>query len=239
MVQYIKVLDAEIARASTGSALFLRHAQQPMRTDTGRFRAKLAPTGSDAGALCLRFFAKGLPVRLTLMFLLFVALAGCSGQESAGAPTPTPRTPTVAAGTTPGRVALSVTVGKPFARFLATICHALSAGNARTIIGSLPYFQYNSGLYFGTLGSGEGQTANPNLMRTWLSGSQVRCRYFSPGIEGHGSVLTSGWKQPAPWSLIEMDLFNGHWKLNDFTFGGRRGLWAAMQADRPVLAYHG
>jgi hypothetical protein len=128
-------------------------------------------------------------------------------------------------------------VGKPYAAFLADICSAFRRQDAGTIINLLPYYEYNSGLRYGNFGDGAGQTGDPSLMRDWLQGSHVRCSRYSPGLFGHGVVLTSGWKQ-GNWSLVEADIFNGKWKINDFTFGDQRTLYQAMQADRPILTYH-
>jgi hypothetical protein len=146
------------------------------------------------------------------------------------------RSPTATARSVPSPTAV---VGRPFATFLSLICRAFSSRDAGTVINSLPYYQYNSGLRYGMLGDGEGHTADPSLMRSWLAGSNVRCVAFTPGVAGHGTVLTSGWKVPAIWSLVELDIFNGHWKINDFTFGTRAALYASMQTARPILPYHG
>jgi hypothetical protein len=50
--------------------------------------------------------------------------------------------------------------------------------------------------------------------------------------------LTSGWRGPARWALIELDIFNGHWKINDFTFGSRQSLFQAMHVNWPIMRYH-
>jgi hypothetical protein len=113
----------------------------------------------------------------------------------------------------------------------------LTTRDAGTVINQLPYYQYNSGLRYGMLGDGEGETGDPSLMRTWLSRSGVQCKYFTPDVAGHGTVLTRGWAQPGGWGLIEMDTFNGHWKINDFTFGGGPALYHAMRVAGPILAY--
>jgi hypothetical protein len=101
----------------------------------------------------------------------------------------------------------------------------------------LPYYQYNSGLRYGNYGDGAGQTGDPSLIKDWLGASTVRCSAYSPGLDGHGVLLTSGWKH-GTWCLVELDLFNNKWKINDFTFGDRRTLVSAMQTDKPVLSYH-
>lgn len=129
-------------------------------------------------------------------------------------------------------------VGKPYAFFLGRVCHALATGNADTIISLLPYYQYNNGLRYGIPGSGEGQTADPTIMRTWLASARPHCVSYTPGILGHGAVLTAGWKKPASSSLIELDMFNQIWKINDFTFGNRAYLEQAIHSSGPVVRYH-
>lgn len=124
--------------------------------------------------------------------------------------------------------------------FLRTICNALARSDASAIKARLPYYQYNSGLRYGVLGDGEGRTADPGLLDTWLQASPVRCQFYTPDLAGHGTLLASGWKQqPGGWGLIEMDTFNGTWKINDFTFGPRGALYFAMQTSHPVLVYRG
>ena len=132
-----------------------------------------------------------------------------------------------------------VTVGSSYAAFIDASCHAFAAGDTNTISNELPYYQYNSGLRYGTLGDGEGQTGDPSLLGTWLQGGTVRCQYFTPDVAGHGTLLTSGWQQPGGWSLIELDTFNGAWKINDFTFGDCASLYRAMQTSQPIVTYHG
>ena len=101
------------------------------------------------------------------------------------------------------------------------------------------YYQYNSGLRWGMLGDGEGHTDDPSLLNTWLASARPRCLSYSAGTAGHGAVLTSGWSQPGPWSIVEMDIINGHWKINDFTFGTQQELERAMQVVKPTLPYRG
>jgi len=126
----------------------------------------------------------------------------------------------------------------PYLAFLSATCRAFASGDAATISNELPYYQYNSGVRYGSLGDGEGQTGDPSLLGTWLQGGTVRCEYYTPDIAGHGTFLASGWNQPGGWSLIELDIFNGAWKINDFTFGSRGALYQAMQTSQPILAYH-
>jgi hypothetical protein len=124
--------------------------------------------------------------------------------------------------------------------FVRTLCHALGSGNVGAVTASLMHYEYNSGLRWGMYGDGEGMTADPGLMSTWLSGSHVTCQSFSPNIAGHGSLLSSGWARPAPASLLDLDLLNGRWVINDFTFGRQHVLAQAMQGvTQPVLRYRG
>jgi hypothetical protein len=114
----------------------------------------------------------------------------------------------------------------------------MSTGDAATVTAHLMHYQYNSGLRWGMLGDGEGTTSDPSVMSTWLSASHPRCQSYSPNIAGHGTLLTSGWSSPGPWSLLDLDLLNGQWTINDFTFGPRDRVARAMhQVNRPVLAY--
>lgn len=131
------------------------------------------------------------------------------------------------------------TASAGYTGFLASMCHAFSASDAATITNDLPYYQYNSGVRYGSLGDGEGQTGDPSILGTWLQGANVRCQFYTPDEAGHGTLLTSGWNQPGGWSLIEVDTFNGAWKINDFTFGDRAALYHAMQTSQPILTYHG
>jgi hypothetical protein len=133
----------------------------------------------------------------------------------------------------------TVTVSPAYRSFLSSLCRAFSRGDASAIINSLMYYQYNSGLRYGNLGDGEGQTGETSLMQTWLSGRHVSCRFFTPDDAGHGTVLTAGWDTPGPWSLIELDTVQGHWKINDFTFGRQGALYRAMRVAGVILPYHG
>lgn len=132
-----------------------------------------------------------------------------------------------------------VASSKPYTTFLASICHALTTRDASTLTAALPYYQYNSGLRYGLLGDGEGLTGDPSLFGSWLASAHVVCVRFTPDIAGHGTVLTSGWGQFGGWSLIEMDTFNGVWKLNDLTFGQEGPLNKAMATSSPIMPYRG
>ena len=117
----------------------------------------------------------------------------------------------------------------------------LSHHDSSALRNDLPYYQYNSGLRYGMLGDGEGRTGDPALLTAWLAGGNVRCRLITRDIAGHGTVLAGGWTAaPGPWSLIEMDTYNGTWKVNDFTFGNHSDLYAAMQTtSAPLEVYRG
>ncbi len=133
----------------------------------------------------------------------------------------------------------TVAVSRDYASFTATICHSFATRDASTIINALPYFQYNSGLRYGTMGDGEGQTADPALLHTWLSSTTVTCNFFTRDVAGHGTLLASGWTQPGGWSLVDLDTYGGHWKINDFTFGDRATLYNAMHTGGPIVPFRG
>lgn len=180
-------------------------------------------------------------MRSVAALLLVALLSGCAASASStktptalSLPTPAPTQAVRVPSPTP-----TVTIGKPYLSFLHIVCNAFASGNANTIIDLLPYYQYNSGLRYGTLDGGEGQTADTGLMRTWLASARPHCVSFTPGIMGHGTVLTIGWKTPAPASIVELDMFNGHWKVNDFTFANRPALEQAMKTSSPIVRYRG
>ncbi len=181
--------------------------------------------------------------QLCALGLLLAVLGGCSSSAKPG-PTPSPThsaSPVTPGPTSTARPAptATVTVGKPYAAFLHTLCAAFSGRNAGEVINLLPYYQYNSGLRYGMLGDGLGQTGDPNLMRSWLASARPRCVSFTPGYNAHGTVLTVGWKSPGPASLLDLDIFSGHWKINDFTFGDRASLLRAMHTSSPIVPYRG
>ena len=175
--------------------------------------------------------------------LSFLVLSGCS--TSSAPPSPTATSPagtgsaTVRPGATPRPTAALAAVDPTFAQAVRTLCSALSRRDAATITKALPYYQYNSGLRYGVLGDGEGQTGDPSLMVTWLAHSSVRCRLQSPGVHGHGAFLATGWSQPGGTALVELDTYSGKWKINDFTFGPYGALVRAMQTARPIVRYQG
>ena len=91
--------------------------------------------------------------------MIVLTLAGCGfpGTTPAPAPTPTalpppqPTPPVVRRTATPSKPKQHpVQVAAGFKTFLRTFCGALSAGNAGEIENELPYYQYNSGVYYGT-----------------------------------------------------------------------------------------
>lgn len=208
----------------------------PLRPFALRCRGRMM-TSSEAQAAGLRFFVTGDGhMRWLAIPFLAVAVSGCSVMGSSR-PSPSPTARVVARGPTPKPAATAVRVDPGYAAFLHTICRAFTTGDAATVINSLPYYQYNSGLRYGMLGDGEGQTGDPGLLHAWMAGGGVRCRYFTPSDGAHGTVLTSGWKAPAAWSLLEIDSFSGKWKINDFTFGDRNSLYGVMHTAVPILPY--
>lgn len=185
--------------------------------------------------------------RLSSLCLLILAVlaAGCTSSGTGSkktvaaniTPTSIPAPATSAPAPTSPPATPRIVLSSSFATFLSTICHALASRDVNVLTSALPYYEYNSGLRYGMLGDGEGQTGAPSLIGTWLQNASTRCRYFTPDQAGHATLLTSGWTQPGPWGLIEMDTFNGAWKINDFTFGAQAALWQAMQTSQPVLPY--
>lgn len=180
---------------------------------------------------------KGNGVRaLVGLLLVTLVLAGCGG-PSAAAPTVTPSPPATATSPPATPSPTPVTFNHTYLSFVHTICHALATRNAGTISNNLAHYQYNSGVRYGQLGDGEGQTGDPSILTTWLS-HPVRCVDLTPSLAGHGSALTSGWPQPGGWGIIEFDTFNGQWRINDFTFGTRHDLYRALaNVQRPVVSY--
>lgn len=187
---------------------------------------------------------KGRVVKRTLVAVVFATtLAGCGASAAQPAPTPStvplPTRPVATARPQPQPTRV-VTVDREFKRFANGTCRALRAGNASAIISELPYYKYNNGVYYGNFGQGGGQTSDPSLVRTWMSTSHVSCQYTDTGKNAHGVMLTSGWSASGgAWALIETDIFGGHWKINDFTFGRRADLYRAMLTSSPVVSYRG
>lgn len=184
----------------------------------------------------------------SLLVVLAVAGCGSSGATNTRKATSTATaTPAARATAVPTRYVApkprptpTPVVGQAYAAFVRTICTAFAARDANTITNSLPYYQYNSGLRYGSLGDGEGQSADPALMRTWLAGRHVRCTNYTPDLAGHGVVLSRGWSVNGyQWGLLDLDTFQGHWKINDFTFGLYPDLWFAMHSSLPILHYSG
>ncbi len=210
-----------------------------------KFRDKLLEM--NAGQLCLRFLLGGEFVRYLLTTaLLALAIAGCSPSSSPPAPTPTGST--AGSGATgipsPTRIVrtphpVSVAVDRGFAQVVRSLCAAFARKDPASVTRDLPYYQYNSGLRYGMLGDGEGQTGDPSLMATWLAHSSVRCALQSSGSHGHGTVLATGWPLRGGSALIEFDTYAGRWKINDFTFGPYGALYRALQTARPIVRYAG
>ena len=195
----------------------------------------------DAGKMSLRFFLGGGIVRYIISaVLLGLALSGCSSSSSPSAPTSTSTTATRTV--SPTHVAstpTTVAVDQGFAQTVRSVCAAFARKDASTITRNLPYYQYNSGLRYGMLGDGEGQTGDPSLITTWLAHAHVQCKFQSSGGHGHGTVLATGWPQQGGAALVELDTYSGRWKINDFTFGPYGALYRAMQTARPILRYAG
>jgi hypothetical protein len=185
--------------------------------------------------------------------LLGVALSGCSSSSSPSSPTATSLTangpaavvvspthaPTRAAFRphSPPRRPATIALDRGFSRTVRTVCAALTRKDASTVTRDLPYYQYNSGLRYGTLGDGEGQNGDPRLMASWLAHAHVRCTFQSSGSHGHGVVLATGWPQHGGTALIELDVYAGRWKINDLTFGRYGALYRAMRTAGPVVRY--
>ncbi len=184
------------------------------------------------------------------ILILAACLTGCGFAGSAPSPTATrvaqavsspatslTRTTSASPGAT---VTPTFVVGKRYLDFVKSLCQAFQKKDSNTVIADLPYFQYNSGLRWGMMGDGEGNTSDPSTVRSWLAASNVHCEYYTPGENGHGTLLASGWSQPGPSTLVEVDIYpSGKWKINDFTFGATKTLYAAMQAAGPSIAFHG
>jgi len=166
--------------------------------------------------------------------ILLACVAGC-GSSATPPPSPTARV-AVAATATP-RAAPSQTAAPaasaPYRAFLSTLCTAFATRDATAVQGALPYYQYNNGVRYGWLGDGEGQTADPSILTSWLNQGTIRCKDFTPDMDGHGTLLAAGWPLRGGWNLIEMDTYGGVWKINDFTFGDQPTLFAAMQQAYP------
>ncbi|MGI8827024.1 MAG: hypothetical protein ACR2JC_15550 [Chloroflexota bacterium] len=162
-----------------------------------------------------------------------------TGPTATGARTPIPAVTPAPASNTGGPLPGPARVGGSYGSLLSDLCAAFRAKNAGAVTSQLPYYQYNSGLRYGNFGDGEGQTGDPSMMGTWLAQSTVRCVMFTAAAAAHGTLLTRGWAQPGRWGLVELDTFNGHWKINDFTFGKQRDLFSAMHVAGPIYRYRG
>lgn len=196
----------------------------------------------------LRLLMKGWSVRAYVMAPgLLVGLAGCGTSGSTPSSSRTPVHTIAVRATAASTRHMSVPTATPqprratnqYVEFVHALCHSLVNRDAGAVTNDLPYYQYNTGLRYGMLGDGEGQTADPSVLASWLGTSKVQCKSYSTDIAGHGTILTVGWTNPGPSGLIETDLFNGAWKINDFTFGPSGQLYRAMQTSGPILAYRG
>ncbi|HZT97483.1 MAG TPA: hypothetical protein VFB34_11680 [Chloroflexota bacterium] len=182
------------------------------------------------------------PIAAAFAVIGFIALSGCSVFGSAAPRTPKP-TPPPPPAVTPAPVASApapkqsasplqprhyrIPLTADYRSFLAGICNALTSRNAQPIINDLPYYQYDSGVYYGPFNRGEGQTGQPSLINQWLQSGSESCVRFAPSQMGHGAVVTKGWPVTGGWAILDLDRFNGAWKIDDFTFGTR---WQAMYA---------
>jgi hypothetical protein len=130
-----------------------------------------------------------------------------------------------------------VTTSKPYRVFLAGVCRRLAVRDAGPLSADLANYQYNTGLRYGILGDGEGANGDPSLFATWLRHGPVRCVSYTPDIAGHGTLVTRGWPLEGGWAITDLDTFGGIWKLNDFTFGKRSAILAAMRTSAPVISF--
>ena len=176
---------------------------------------------------------------------LVMAISGCGSSAGSATSTSTPQptletSPTLRATPRP-TLGRTIVMSAPYRAFLTSMCGALRRRDSATLRNELPYYQYNSGLRYGPLGNTEGTGGDPALLAAWLNGGSVRCTLVTPDVAGHGTVLAGVWGgAPSSWSLIEMDTFNGAWKINDFTFGPRSALVTAMRnTAEPTLVYRG
>ena len=198
-------------------------------TCQGRLRAFV-------GGNCLKKIAAGLTCAL--------ALTACGSSNKSTLPVSSAGTPGTAvpgptAGPTrkagaPTRVALS----HAYNRLLKSFCTGAQEHNSNVVASFLPYYQYNSGVRYGQMGDGAGQTGSPDLLRTWVRTGHIQCVDTGPDISGHAVLLSRGWPRPGGWSLTEFDVYNGVWKINDFTFGHENILRNRMQIAGPLRAYH-
>lgn len=164
--------------------------------------------------------------------------APAASPTSTPLPPPQPTAPVVHRTATPSKPkSHPIAVTADFKSFLRSFCGALSARDANTLQNQLPYYQYNSGVYYGTFDGAGGQTGQPTLISTWLQGGNPRCVRFSMTDSQHGAVTTQGWGFDGGWSVVEFDKYGSVWKINDFTFGKsgqvRYALWSTTPGTLP------
>lgn len=179
--------------------------------------------------------------------VLAVVLVGCSTPLSSMKPTPTrvaavdpqPTSGPALHPTATSNYLIHVSATPAYRAFLASVCQAFVSRDVPALQGFLPNYQYDTGLRYGSLGDGEGQTGSPSLFGSWLAGAKVTCVAYTPDLAGHATILTSGWKRAGGSALIDVDTFNGAWKFNDFTFGTEPALRTAMNGAVPAIRYQG
>ncbi len=185
---------------------------------------------------------------LALAVLSVVVLDGCGvpGSSSPPPPTPVPTRPVgtpVVAHRTPvpiRRPRLHLPMTPAYRSFLNAVCGALSRHDSTTIVNSLPFYQYNSGVYYGTFNKSEGALVGTGIVGQWLSGGREHCFRYTPPIAGHGIAATSGWTFDGGWCLLEFDIFPNGWKIDDFTFGTRGQVLHAFFSTVPEsFVFHG
>jgi len=188
------------------------------------------------GGNCLKKIAAGLMCAL--------ALTACGSSNKSTLPVSSAGTPgTAVPGPTVGptrsaRAPTRVALSRAYHRMLKSFCNGMQDHNGKVVASFLPYYQYNSGVRYGQMGDGAGQTGTPGLLRTWVRTGHIRCVDTGPDIAGHAVLLSRGWPQPGGWSLTEFDVYNGVWKINDFTFGDEKVLRDRMHVAGSPQGYH-
>lgn len=185
-----------------------------------------------------------------LSVAIALAVAGCGGSSGGNQPhsthvaavpttvvtAATPGTPPTSVSGNPSTAVPVATPSAPYRKFVATLCRALRSADTSVVSGDLSNYQYNTGVRWGYMGDGEGQTSDPSIFSAWLAARTVRCAYSTPDSAGHGALLTRGWHVTGgPWSIIELDTYSGQWKITDFTFGRPGVLYRALRTAGPAV----